>query len=244
MARRKKDKGGGVNTGMWIVTFSDLVTLLLTFFVLILSMSSMDVSILTRVNLFVNDVGFVTKRSAGKVPSRVDLVLQLLERPLEVLKKPNRFKDLLFPQDVLPPEIDRSTVLENIEVMRHPEGLALVLNDELIFPRDSAELSDKAKAVLRAIFEVLLYTPADVNVSGFSSISEGQAGGFELSAERALAVLNFFVQNGLEQRRFSVAGYGPNLPLETGVNQAEQDKNRRVAIIVKSTPHFAGYQSR
>jgi len=244
MGRRKKNKADGINTSGWIVTFSDLVTLLLTFFVLILSMSSMDVSILTRVNLFVNDVGFVTMRSAGKVPSRVELILQLLERPLEVMEKPNRFKDLIFPDDVLPLEMDRSTLYENIEVMQHHEGLALVLTDKLIFAQNSAELDERARAVLRSLFEFLQFSKADINVSGYSGIEEGEAGGFELSGERALAVLKFFVKNGLEQRRFSVSGYGPNLPLAGGGSEADRERNRRVSILIKSTPLFAGYQSR
>ena len=44
MVDRKKEVAGRVepNTGAWLVTFSDLVMLLLTFFVLLLSMSSMD----------------------------------------------------------------------------------------------------------------------------------------------------------------------------------------------------------
>lgn len=244
MPKRKKDKAPGINTSSWIVTFSDLVTLLLTFFVLILSMSSMDVSVLTRVNLFVNDVAFVTQRSAGKVPSRIELLLQLLERPLEVVKKPNRFKDLIFPDEILPKEMDRSTLYENIEIMRHPEGLALVLTDKLIFPRNSAVLDQKAKDVLMSLFDFLQFSKADINVSGFSDDEEGPADGFELSGERALAVLQFFVKNGLEQRRFSISGYGPNLPLIAGDSELDRERNRRVSILIKSTPLFAGYQSR
>lgn len=244
MAKREKKGGGGDGDPLWLVTFSDLVTLLLTFFVLILSMSSMDVSILTRVNLFVNDVGFVTLRSAGRVPSNVELLLQLLERPMEVVEKPNRFKDLLFPDDVLPPELDRSTLEENIEIMCHPEGLALVLSDKLIFAENSATLSEIAKKILWPIMDFLQYMNADINIAGYSDTVEGGTAPFELSGQRALAVLNFFVQNGLEQRRFSVSAYGPNLPLVDNDTEADRKKNRRVAILIKSTPFFAGYQSR
>ena len=50
MARKKKKKGGE-GLAAWLVTFSDLVTLLLTFFVLLLSMASMDRVMLSRMSL-------------------------------------------------------------------------------------------------------------------------------------------------------------------------------------------------
>ncbi len=245
MARRDKKKGGAEGDPAWLVTFSDLTTLLLTFFVLLLSMSSMDVSILTRVNLFVNDIAFLTQRSAGRVPNRVELLLELLEQPMDVVKKPNRFKDLLFPDEVLPPELDRSTLYENMRIMQHPEGLALVLNDSLLFPENSAALTEQAQKVLWPIMDFLQYMNADVNIAGYSDLTEDATKKpYMLSADRALAVLNFFVQNGLPQHRFSVSAYGPNLPLADNDTAAGRKENRRVSILIKTTPFFAGYQTR
>ena len=244
MAKRDKKKGGDGGDPMWLVTFSDLVTLLLTFFVLILSMSSMDVSILTRVNLFVNDIGFVTKRSAGRVPHNVELILTLLENPADVLLKPNRIKDLLFPDEILPQELDRSTLEENLEILQHPEGLALVLSDKLIFPENSARLDPLAKALLGPIAELLRSMSADVNIAGYSGEYESEERPFALSAARALAVLDFFVHNALDDRRFSISAYGHNLPFREGGMVMEPSNNRRVSILVKTTPLFTGYQNR
>ncbi len=244
MAKREKKKGGDGGDPMWLVTFSDLVTLLLTFFVLILSMSSMDVSILTRVNLFVNDIGFVTKRSAGRVPHNVELILTLLENPADVLLKPNRIKDLLFPDEILPQELDRSTLEENLEILQHPEGLALVLSDKLIFPENSARLDPLAKALLGPIAELLRSMSADVNIAGYSGEYESEERPFALSAARALAVLDFFVHNALDDRRFSISAYGHNLPFREGGMVMEPSNNRRVSILVKTTPLFTGYQNR
>jgi chemotaxis protein MotB len=244
MARRKKNQDGGGGDPSWLVTFSDLVTLLLTFFVLILSMSSMDKSILTRVNLFSNDIGFVTQRSAGRVPERIELLLKLLEEPQEVVNKPDRFKELLFHDQILPPEIDRSTLYENIIVMQEPEGLALILKDKLLFEEGRSDLTPTARQVLMAIYEVLAYSEADVNISGFSDDRESSGAQYRLSGNRALAVLDFFVQNELRQSRFSVSAYGPNLPLASNATPEGRDDNRRVSILIKTTPLFAGYQTR
>ena len=101
MAKREK-KPPRLKPVMWLVTFSDLVTLLLTFFVLLLSMSSMDKSVLTRINPFQTDVAHMSPKGSGKVPARINMVVPLLENPFDVMKKKNRIKDLLFPHDVLP----------------------------------------------------------------------------------------------------------------------------------------------
>ncbi len=244
MAKRGKSKDSGGGDPSWLVTFSDLVTLLLTFFVLILSMSSMDKSILTRINLFSNDIGFVTYRAAGRVPERIQLLLELLEHPMDVVNKPERFKDLLFHDQTLPSEIDRSTLYENMLIMNEPEGLALILKDKLLFEEGKSELTPLARKVLMAIHELLAYSEADVNVSGYSDDRESSHDQYRLSGNRALAVLDFFVQNELRQSRFSVSAYGPNFPLSSNTTQEGRDDNRRVAIYIKTTPMFAGYQTR
>ncbi len=245
MAKRDKKSGGGdEGDPSWLVTFSDLVTLLLTFFVLLLSMSSMDTSILTRVNLFVNDIGFTTMRAAGRVPERIQLLLDLLENPMDVVEKPDRFKDLLFHNQALPPEIDRSTLYENILVMRESEGLALILKDKLLFDRGKAVLTPLAKRILYSIFEVLTASEADVNISGYSDNTESANEQYMLSGNRALAVLDFFVQNGLQQNRFSISAYGPNLAFTNNDTEEGREQNRRVSILIKTTPLFRGYQTR
>lgn len=86
MARRKK-RGGGEVQANWLVTFSDLVTLLLTFFVLLLSMSSMDKSIVRQVvSVFTEDVGFLDVRSTGKIEDRFKVLEKILQKPWEILE--------------------------------------------------------------------------------------------------------------------------------------------------------------
>ncbi len=240
---RKKQKVKIEGDPAWLVTFSDLVTLLLTFFVLILSMSSMDRSVMTKINLFERDIGMITKRGAGRVPTRIRMLVELLENPMDLMLKQNRIKDLLFPDDILPQEINRSTLDENLSILKRPEGIALVLNDKLLFAPNSSELTPPAMKILAAVSDVLSATIANVNISGYTDNGEGsEIDPYVLSADRALSVLKFFLKSGFKPIRFSASGYGPNDPVANNDTPEGRAKNRRIEIYLKTKPFFAGYQ--
>lgn len=242
MARDKEKKtpeaGGG-----WLVTFSDLVTLLLTFFVLLLSMSSMDQSYITRVTINPAELGFLAKRGSGRIDIKAQIISELLERPWEILDKQNRIKDLLFPDELLPPDIARSTLDKNLKVLAKPEGVALVLTDKLLYPLGAFQLDSSAKALLGAIVPVLQYlSNADVNIAGYTDNVGGMApSNFELSGKRAIAVLEYFVSSGLRNERFSVSAYGPTYPMVSNETPEGRAQNRRVEILIKTTPFIGGY---
>ncbi|AGW12776.1 OmpA/MotB family protein [Megalodesulfovibrio gigas] len=242
--KRKKKSGGG--EGSWLVTFADLTTLLLTFFVLLLTMCSMDNSIVTRINLYFNTIGHVTTRGAGKVPRNVELVITLLEDPWSIVEKPNRFKELLFPDDIIPPEIDRSTLLENIAVLQRPEGVALVLSDKLIFRPADARITPPARAILERIAEILLAMDAPVNVAGHTGPLDKDADDqYALSKARAEAVLSYLLEYNMFVPRFSLSCYGQDQPPEalrpTAADPGAMLSKSRVEILVKTTPFFRGY---
>ncbi|TVM16659.1 flagellar motor protein MotB [Oceanidesulfovibrio indonesiensis] len=248
MGRKRRRAPGGGGDPSWLITFSDLTTLLLTFFVLILSMSSMDRTILTKINVFTQSLGFTTDRSAGRVPQRIQLILDLIEDPFSIMEKSNRIKDLLFPDYILPPDINRSTLFENIHILERPEGLALVLSDSLLFEQASSELTPEARMLLKPLTELILFMTADVNISGhtegggdlWNPVEQEAVDPYDLSMDRATSVLAFFVQSGVAQRRFSISGYGPNWPYETLPGQ-DPLPNRRVEILLKTEPYLGGY---
>lgn len=251
MAKRKKKVEEAGGAPMWMVTFSDLMTLLLTFFVLLLSMSSMDRTILTKINTFTNDLSLMTYKGSGRIPSRIRLLLDLIENPLDVMEKPNRVKDLLFPDDMIPEGIDKSTLMENLAVLARPEGVALVLSDGLLFGPGSWELTEPAKKLLGRIKTMLQYTAADINVAGYTDSSPARdLDNYELSGKRALSVTDFFVRGGLRESRFSVSGYADHWPLPapmdplTGKPNQDLDvqaMNRRVEILLRTEPWFGRY---
>jgi len=243
MARRTHKKGGQAVSQGWLVTFSDLVTLLLTFFVLLLSMSTLDKKIITiAFTNFSDKAAFLESRDSGRIPENIELIEQLLDNPWEMLEKQDRIKDLLFPEQALGPEINRSTLDKNIQVLNRPEGVALILSDRLLFRPESSRLNDQATRLLEQIKPLILAMNAPVNVAGFTDSTGGpNFDNVQLSAERAMAVLAYFLLQGLNPERFSVSGYGPNRPLASNQIPEGQSRNRRVEILLKTRPHTKTY---
>ncbi|MBZ2173169.1 flagellar motor protein MotB [Nitratidesulfovibrio sp. SRB-5] len=265
----------------WLLTYSDLVTLLLTFFVLLLSMSSMNRVTLSRIGSHFGEAGEQAPGVTGSVPERIRLLEPLLARPAQVFAHQREIKELLFPGAELPPGIDRSTLDKNLRILEHPEGVVLALTDDLLFAPGQWQLREASRPLLGMLAEVLEYVTADVAIAGHSdphtegvSALEQAAGtgggagtvtgdaiGYELAGRRALTVLEYFVQRKLDPARFSVAGYGPDRPSLAGqppspgapgvpeasgepdaaAGSSDPDRNRRVEILVKTTPRLGGY---
>ena len=237
MARKKKKKSGGGGGGEgWLVTFSDLITLLLTFFVLLLSMSSLDKSIVKQVfAIFLDKPAFFVEKASGKITYRFKVLREIIARPFELLDNEQRIKDLLFPDEILPREISRSTLERNLRVLKKPEGIALVLTDKLLFPLGKTELTPAAEKILQQIATLVSLWPAPVNIAGYTDNIPGRTrDNYEIAAERALSVLTFFVKQGVKAVRLSVSAYGPNFPLADNVTEQGRAQNRRVEILLKT----------
>ena len=221
----------------WLITFSDLITLLLTFFVLLLSMSSMDrLVVMEATTLFRADLGVVSSKTAGRIPTRVELVVDLMQRPWEFRDNEQRIRDLLFPDDVLPREISRATLDENLRLLERPEGLAILLTDELLFPLGGYELDEPARRLLAVLAPLLHYVPNVVNISGHTDSLAGRTMDNDtLSALRAMAVLEVFLEAGVPDAKLSVSAYAERIPVGDNRTPEGRALNRRVEILFKNT---------
>ena len=243
MARRKRKEEAGGGDPPWRVTFSDLMTLLLTFFVLLLSMSSMSKTTITEVNSWFAPLNYIDRQGLGRIPERVTIFMELIKDPRNLVTKMDRIKDLLFPYDVMPEEMDKSTLDENLKVMETPEGLVISLNDKLLFASGKYTISAPAEKILHSLVDVLLYTEMDVNISGHTdNVPNAEMSNYELSGKRALSVLEYFLQNNVRPQRFSVSGYGPDRPVADNRLESGRAANRRVEILLKNEMWLGGYR--
>ncbi len=240
--RRKDKKEVKAGTG-WIVTFTDLMTLLLTFFVLLFSMSSMDKVLISRISPMSASYGFITTGSAGKTPDRIIVLQEAVRDPAIMYEQEDRIKDLLFPDDVLPPGMDRSTLNKNLEILANPDGWVISLTDKLLFAPGSWELPSEGQQLLASLADVLHYTRNDVNISGHTdnTPSRGAVDNYELSAYRAHSVLEFLVSRQLAPERFSISAYGPDRPLWGNTTEDGRAANRRVEILIKTEQRLGRY---
>ena len=241
MARRDNIKKQATGP-LWLITFSDLMTLLLTFFVLLLSMSSMDSAVITRISAHMKGLSPLNLSGAGRIPERIQIAVKLLKDPRNVLEKRNRIKDLLFPVDLLPKEMSSGDLEKNIAILEHPEGVVIVLTEGLLFAKGSAKLDDKGKKLVAVLTPVMHAVNADINISGHTDTTAGRdKKTYDLSLARALAVLEQLLHAKIPPDRFSVSGYGPDKPMYTDDTEEGQARNRRVELLVKTTPRVGSY---
>lgn len=242
MARKKKKGGGGGGAG-WLVTFSDLMTLLLTFFVLLLSMASMDTPLLTRISTTRDNPSPINDSGGGKVSNEIKLLLEIIAEPENINQNRDRIKDLLFPNEILPTEISPGKLEENLRILAHPEGVVLVLTEALLFPRGAYTLAEPGRRLLEALLPVLHYSSADMNIAAHTDNQEDSAlmDDYELSGRRAISVLEYFLQQGFKASRFSISGYGPDKPLEPNTTEKGRAQNRRVELLLKTTQWLGRY---
>ncbi|MBF0282188.1 MAG: OmpA family protein [Zetaproteobacteria bacterium] len=226
MARKKKKKGEIVMDG-WLATFGDLVSLMLTFFVMLLSMSTMDVA-------GVQDM-FTTSSGEAKAA----MMKESSESEDQIVEQQNR---RLTQQEIELAKRQRSKVsLENSALkhaVRFPvekDKQTMRIDGAALFREGRAVLQREARQAILDLGETLLLSEDYIRVEGFVSESE-DLGRFRtpeyLSLARALNVLETLQDAGVESKRLSLVGYGTERSLTMGRTPHGQQKNTRVDIVL------------
>jgi len=226
-----------VDSNLWMVTFSDLVMLLLTFFVLLLAMSSMDTKKLESLfTHFTEATGVLYFSGSKEISSLGNFV--------------NRYNDssslLVIDQNKLLNSIELPEILtgmvkdlnQKIEMTDDARGLVLSFHEDIIFDAGKATLKKEVFPILDAIADAIYECNNEILIMGHSDASpiknDVYQSNWELSSDRGLAVLDYLLSNkGLTPLRFSVGGYGSSRPLYPNDSPAHRASNRRVEIIFK-----------
>ena len=122
-------------------------------------------------------------------------------------------------------------------------GDRFVFQSEVLFETGSTNIGLKGKKELERLAAILIdiekSLPKDINwilqIEGHTDnlpVKKGQTfvDNWELSTERALSVLRFFINNGLDPKRLSASGYGSFQPVEKGKKANSRSKNRRIEM--------------
>lgn len=230
MKKKVDTSGGGSN---WMDTYADMVTLLLCFFVLLFSMSTMDAEKYQRIAEALSSSGAVpnqTKIDDGSVPA---LGLQSSE-----IDSDKNLSDML---NVMGEYFVSKGMGESIEVY-HDSGYEFVrFNDALMFEPNSYELKDKSKKVLDVFCEAIKgHTDgvSEIRVLGHTSQATASVimdvdGDRFLSSNRANAVLNYINSKSVfPPEKLIAIGYGQHHPIAPFDTKENRAKNRRVEIIM------------
>jgi chemotaxis protein MotB len=120
----------------------------------------------------------------------------------------------------------------------HNKGQRVItLSSGLLFNRDSSDLSPEAKEKLLAFCRVMRGSEIPISIEGhtdnLSPTIEGLGDNWDLSMDRALSVLEFFIsEGGLDMEKLSAYGYGGYKPIVSNNSPNNRAKNNRVDLVL------------
>jgi len=230
--------GDDFDPNAWMVTFADLVMLLLTFFVLLLTMSSMDTKKLKNLMThFTESTGVLEFTSSGKVSDFSSFISQYNNSDSMLVIDQEHFlsKIKITPEikDVLK-DID-----EKITLFDDERGVVLSFNENILFDSGKAIVKKEIYPILDSVADAIYECSNDILIMGHTDNTPIKnklyKSNWELSAYRGLSVLDYFLKNKeLSPSRFYVGGCGSFRAIYPNDTPKNRSLNRRVEIIFKN----------
>lgn len=241
----------------WMATFSDLVTLLLTFFVLLLSFAKTEsakyeAALGSIRNAFGGNVlkqGEVIQpgKSPDDNPTMFDSQEPIRPFPIEFLtseglldkKEINRESTEILNQ--MKEALREFSLSDNVDIYELPEGIQVRVKDKIYFSEGEIVPDKISVEVYDRMIQLLSERDWTVFVQGHASKGEvsknGQKDAYELSAARATAVSRSLIRRGVKPEQITTVSYGDSRPAE-GPGRSYEDElreSRRVEFIIRKT---------
>ncbi len=222
----------------WLVTYSDLVTLLLVFFVLLYSLSSL------KQEKFMSAISSIKQQLNTNTPLTGISDLIEIEDSTRSKISIEDITGLKVRQNAIVKNIDdfinKIHQSKNISVQTLNNKIIITITGKILFNSGSASLNEEALPVLDEITSIIFkYPEYIVNIKGHTDnvpIATTQfPSNWELSAIRATTVLKYLIKNGVKPNRLTATGYGDVMPLVPNTSAENRAINRRVEFVLEKT---------
>ncbi len=247
MPRKEEESSAGAPE--WMCTFSDMMSLLLCFFVLLFSMSTIEKKkkIQAMASLKAAFGGQPAPYIVENIPDKH--TQPELSRPAQPKRKKSYGKDELRVEER---QKVRSWSLQNVvQVTGVEQGITFRISGDALFEKGSSIITEKGIVALDKIASELIQFPSNpIRIEGHTDASphSEKDGNWHLSAERAYAVMKFLIEIGcpygqVKKERISYEAFSDNKPLPNlheRQTRIEQALNRRVEIILIQTDQGEG----
>ncbi|MBP0980787.1 MAG: flagellar motor protein MotB [Oscillospiraceae bacterium] len=247
MARKKRDSGGGYN---WMDTYGDMVTQLLTFFIMLFSMSSVNEEkweILIRAftknpDASTAQIILVQEGEGEEVAPAVGVTSNISNKATDN-ELPTELSQLY--------EYIMSFVAENeldasVSVSRDSSNNVYIrFDNNIFFDGDSAALREESKPILdflgdylKSVEDEIFITRVNGHTAAIPGAEDYHISDWQLSGDRASQVVIYLEeQKELDPKKLMCNGYGKNYPIESNDTPEGRAKNRRVEIMILGN-HF------
>lgn len=241
--KQREEPSGPAGAPEWVVTFTDMISLLVTFFILLLTFSSMDSYEALKVDSFLQ--GNRGMHAAGG-SSLVDVAKEDQLAASNIERGANR--PHTRPPESLQASIEEmgqseSSAHRALDMNDVGDGLLIEFNAAESFAPGSTELSSALKKSLNEIAEVLQHYPHQVVVEGFADAAFKPSPSFksadEISLARANAAADYMLQSSeLSPKMVQLAGLGSREAVADNATATGRQLNRRIRIRVLSMNEY------
>lgn len=245
MIRRRSvaRSGGGHDSGgmmRWLLTYADLITLLMVFFVVMYAMSKADTA---KFNALRQSLAMALQPDNAGASMMFDQ--QGVSMIDQASQNSNTAKDVEDFQNMINKIKAKTQDPKQVAFMVDERGLTIRFLDSSLFDIGSSQLRPDAFALLDAVGDTLKKELRYVRVEGHTDnlpIHTYQfPSNWELSADRSIAVTRYLIErHGLDPKMLSSLGYGEYRPLYPNNSEENRAKNRRVDIVVLRTEKAGG----
>ncbi|MEE4164440.1 MAG: flagellar motor protein MotB [Desulfocapsaceae bacterium] len=232
--KKSQKKDGPPGAPAWMVTYSDLVTLLLTFFVLLMSMASMDPVRFTEASSSLKDAFGVHSR-----PAHVEFAIPILPSPPKTKFNPVQTELTTKIHRQLKAQIEEFEMSKDVEAVERDDGtIILRVNNTILFAPGDSRISPQSLPTLRKIADMIRPLPMTLRIEGHTDdqivSSAPDKDNWSLSIARAVSVTHFYEKSSLlPLDRMSAIGYGSKRPLVPNTNEENRATNRRVDFVLR-----------
>ncbi|WP_045215278.1 OmpA/MotB family protein [Desulfonatronovibrio magnus] len=224
------------DTRAWVTTFADIALLLLVFFILLFSFSTLSDQKFEQTILSVRqslgkqeteDWGLrIRTDTSGVLMDQATMYRQMLEAQQQV------FSDIQYYYS--------QEGLDGIVGARLQEGLiTLRLPASALFGLGQVELTPEGKRILEQMREVFIrHHDQQINIQGHTDNIPPRTGGrfqdnWEISSLRALNTLRYLMELGIEPKRMTATGFADLQPLFPNNTEENRARNRRVEFVLE-----------
>ena len=246
MKKKKENSGSGqpsVDPNAWMVAFGDLIMLLVTFFVLMLTMKSMDSGALKErfkeLAPASGPLDFSDSTPGGSIVQGTHIYKRSM-----VISNNKVLREML---DFLE-GIERKKAEEHhleelrkiIDIKEDDRGVVIVMECDQLFDSGKAEVRPDRLGALDGIGRLFRNVVNDILIVGHTDNRTIRGGPFasnmELSAYRALSVVFYLTEGlGLKGKRFAAGGLGDLQPQYSNETDVGRAKNRRIELVLKKS---------
>ncbi|SMP65053.1 OmpA/MotB family protein [Anoxynatronum buryatiense] len=222
----------------WLITYSDMITIMLCFFMVFFILSASESDTLQELRLRLTAQVDDLDREVGRLTMENSRLLQEKQLLSQHLFGINHLQqDLSHSREDFISFLRDNDLMEQVQILDNERGLMIRFKDSVLFASGSAEVSPQGLELLEHIGRKLTEIPNPVVVEGYTDnvpiSTAAYPSNWELSSARAITVARYLIYDlGVTEERLSVTGFGEQNPIDTNDTSTGRANNRRIEITV------------